>query len=295
VKLRRVLLAGLVTIAAACTAGRRDAAPPVSPTAARATETHGIWVWKIGALLDAPGGVAGLVAACQRAGVNEAYLSVPSAVLSDARFPALVDALAGAGVRVEALMGDAVWYQPEHLPELLARIDAVAAYDAAHRGRAFTAIHLDVEPHQLAENHGVRGYMPAFVAMVQAARARAASSGLALSVDVPRMALTRDADDRRALVASGARLFLMLYELRSRSYADAEASEDLARATADVIRVAYEGDADASARMVVGLSAEDYGARLPKMLRAVDDANQASPRYAGWAIHDYQSYAGTPH
>jgi hypothetical protein len=39
------------------------------------------------------------------------------------------------------------------------------------------------------------------------------------------------------------------------------------------------------------VSVEDYGERLPTMLRAVDDVNRGEARYGGWAIHDFEQYA----
>jgi hypothetical protein len=52
--------------------------------------------------------------------------------------------------------------------------------------------------------------------------------------------------------------------------------------------MAYDGLSDRNlAKMAIALRTPDYGDLLPQMLRALDDANRANPRYLGWARHSY--------
>jgi hypothetical protein len=298
------LIAALLLAPCACTRDRARPSPSPAATAALGPSstsststppvarhlTHGLWVWKTAALLDESSGAATLVDASRAMDVNELYVAVTLAWLDDARVPAFVGGLRAAGLRVEALMGDAVWYQPAKRAHMLTLIDAVAAYNARNREARFDAIHLDVEPHQLAINQGPdnRAYLSDFIACLHVARERAASAGMSVSADVPRKVLSGSAAERRALAEAVPRLFLMLYELRNRDAASAHA--ELARTSASAVRAAYEGSDASVGTMIVGLSVRDYGERLPEMLRAIDEANGADARYGGWAIHDDAQY-----
>jgi hypothetical protein len=37
--------------------------------------------------------------------------------------------------------------------------------------------------------------------------------------------------------------------------------------------------------MIIGLRTPDYGERLPRMLKTLDETHQANPHYLGWARH----------
>jgi hypothetical protein len=42
-----------------------------------------------------------------------------------------------------------------------------------------------------------------------------------------------------------------------------------------------------AATMVIALRTPDYGARLPAMLKTLDQVNAANPHYRGWARHSF--------
>lgn len=257
---------------------------------AQAEPARGVWVWKTEQFL---GDGASLARACRDMGANEVYLAVTHAWLADPRLPSLVKALQHAGLRVEALMGDPSWSTAEEQPAMLRLIDHVAAF-GRHTGARFAAVHMDVEPHVLAENRNadVGQYLPGYVESMRVARARAERRGLAFGADVPRHFFRADGIARKNLVEAIPRLFLMLYELPEHGKDTSDAARELERASADVIQSAYaEASAQAGSEMVVGLSVEDYGRRLPTMLDAVDTANRKTGHYGGWAIHDFSQYA----
>jgi len=52
--------------------------------------------------------------------------------------------------------------------------------------------------------------------------------------------------------------------------------------------MAYEGLHEPNlARMVIGLRTADYLDQLPRMFKALDEANHDDPHYLGWAHHSY--------
>lgn len=286
------LTASVLAVSCARVLPARDTAPAApanltealnsSDSDAVPTTAHGMWVWSSRTRLADPVGTMTLMDTCRRAGLNEVYLSVNGGVLDDPRLAELVGALRSAGVRVEALMGDAVWYQPERRAPMVALIEAVAAYNRRHPGTRIAGIHLDIEPHQILENRGKHAFLPALAETVSEAAALARKHGMPTSVDLPRFALEEQGP---AFARTGARPFVMLYQLRDRSPAW------LVKQSGSVIDHTYTGtDAALESRLVVGLRIEDYPEDLETMLGALEVAHGARARYGGWAIHDEAKY-----
>lgn len=260
-----------------------SAAPSIGAATARASaeapaQVRGMWAWSTRRRLDRPAGTSSLLETVRMVGLTELYLSVNDGVLDDPRLPAMLSELSRAGVRVEALSGDARWYLPEQRAAVLGFVDAVAAFNA-RGGPQFAGIHLDIEPHQLPENRGRHGFLPALADAIEAARAHAAERGLGTSADLPRFAF----DELGARFAQCAdRTFVMLYQLRERTPAW------LVKQSDKTIEKSFgKLSAGARGRMVIGLRVEDYGSDLEAMLEALDRAHEnGSPYYGGWAIHD---------
>lgn len=247
-----------------------------------ASHVRGLWVWGAAARLAEADGASTLLATCEELGITEVYLGVTERVLADARLPDLMSALAHQGIRVEALMGDAVWYRPESRPSMIALIERVAAYNARFPSARFEGLHLDVEPHQIPENKASRGWVPALVETLREADTAGARHGLEVSADLPRFIL--QGPHRKEIARAVARVFVMLYELRDRS------EGALAEASQRVLRDVFDANPAERGRIVVGLQATDYPSDLAQMLRVVDGANGPSAHYGGWAVHDESSF-----
>ncbi|CAN5880230.1 hypothetical protein BH11MYX4_BH11MYX4_37150 [soil metagenome] len=247
----------------------RDADVPVA--------ARGTWVWGTRDRLDDPEAAKVILETCRESRLNEVYLSVGGGALKHPAMPALLAALYDAGVRVEALMGEADWSMPEHRHEMLARIDEVAAFNAQHGGK-IAAIHLDIEPHQLPSNRNNHAFLPQLAETLRVARARAGAAGMSTSADLPRFAL----DLHGPLFAQAVdRPFVMLYQLHDRS------PDSLARQSAAVVEATYLGTHPGlRGRLVVAIRVEDYGRDTAPRARGLDDAHGAVSRYGGWAIHD---------
>lgn len=288
---------------AGCRSKRTPAHEPTAPIASHTREAlraaptdadapahaHGMWVWSTRKRLDEPSATASLLETTRQAHLTEVYLSVNGGVLDDARLVTLVSALVEAGVRVEALAGEAQWYEPEKRAEVIALVDSVGAFNTrnAQTKARFAAVHLDIEPHQLPENRGKHPFLPALAATIAAARDRALTYGMSTSADLPRFAF----DEEGALFANAAqRPFVMLYQLRERS------PEWLVKQSGSVLRHAYESiPAESAGRLVIGLRVEDYPTNIDAMAGSLDTAYEAKdPRFGGWAIHDEAKYRARP-
>lgn len=275
-----VLAHGCTCARPAKESAERTVAQSVDP--AIPAQTRGMWAWRTKARLDDPSGPAALAETCRRANLNELYLSVNEAILGDPRLPSLMGALESAGVRVEALMGEAEWYQHDRRAPMLALIDSVAAYGEKHTAARFRGIHLDIEPHQLPANKGNHGFLPALAETLGEAARAASKRSLTASADLPRFALD---DEGPAFARSGVRIFVMLYELRDRS------SERLVSTSGSVLGHTYAGvGGEVQSGAVIGLSVDDYPTDLEVMLAALDRSRPGGARYAGWAIHDEAKY-----
>jgi len=250
------------------------------------THARGMWVWSTRRRLDDPQGASNLLETCRMARLDEVYLSVNDHVLDDPRLPELMAALTEIGIRVEALTGDATWYLPEKRETVLGVVDAVGAFNTRSRAR-FSAIHFDIEPHQIPENRGRHGFLPALAEALKAGRERATTHGLSTSADLPRFAY----EEQGALFAGAVqRNFVMLYQLREKT------APWLATQSRKVVDQTYRGaPPELRGRMVIGLRVEDYPEDLEDMLGALDGAyTDLDRRYGGWAIHDESKYRARP-
>lgn len=267
-------------------------APAAADDGAR---VHGLWVWKGDFILGTADGAERLRDFCRAQAIDEVYLSVSShgRTLGASMLPELIDVLHRSGVRVEALLSS------EDADEagaprrkLLNRARVVVEFDHAHPRARFDGIHLDLEPQQRAENKGSGNlrFLPGLVAAYREVRVLAEANGLSVNADIERKLLEGSVDERRALLTSLPRLTLMLYEVSHRDDADSTdvRTEKLRVASRKFLESAYAGlDGTGLATIVIGLRTPDYGAALPGMLKALDEANGTNPRYQGWGRHSY--------
>jgi hypothetical protein len=168
-----------------------------------------------------------------------------------------------------------VWYRADRRAPLLERIDEVARWNTQHPDSPVAGVHLDIEPHQLAENKGTdnRGYLPELVETLAEARVAAEHARLQLAADIPRKLLRVTPAEAAALVAACPRLTLMLYEMPG----------DAVSATVTAARTALAWGAE----VTVGVRAADFRRATNDVIRRIDAQLQGTRGYQGWAIHDY--------
>jgi hypothetical protein len=163
--------------------------------------------------------------------------------------------------------------------------------EAQPRSR-FDGIHLDIEPHQRAENKGPGNlqFLPGLIETFHGVDAIAKPAHLTVNADIPNKLLKGDAAQRQALLLSVDRVTLMLYELSGPDDGKSPESKvmKLQNAAQRYLAMAYEGlDDPELARMVIALRTADYREQIPAMLQTLDDRQGANPRYLGWARHCY--------
>ncbi len=256
---------------------------------------HGLWVWKGPSVVESPNGVELLRDFCRSNDINEIYISVSAHgdASPDNRFAHLIDLLHRSNIRVEALLSSENADEPgKHREKLLDHVRAVLQFNRSHSANRFDGIHLDIEPQQRPENKGPGNlrFLPGLVDAYRAARALAEPAHLTINADIQNKLLKGDLAERRMLLSSLPRLTLMLYELSSPNDGDTPEKqiEKLQAASQKFLDMAYEGIHDPNlARMIIGLRSPDYGERLSKMLKTLDQTHQANPHYLGWARHAY--------
>ncbi len=257
---------------------------------------HGLWVWKSAAVLQAPQGAAAIRDFCRAADINEVYVSVSASygALEALQLAQLIALLHESNVSVQALLSSTTADEPgAPRTRLLDHVQAILQFNREHPAQPFDGIHLDVEPQQRVENKGPDNlnFLPGLIDTYRAVRTLTDRHGLTLDADVPGKLFKADRELRRALLVSVPRLTLMMYELTGPAdpASAAQKAEQVRVSSRRFLDMAYAGlDAPRLARIAVALRGADYGAELPQMLAALDQANGDNPHYLGWARHSYR-------
>lgn len=266
-----------------------------SAFAGQSVSVHGLWVWKGPSVMEAPRGAEMLRDFCKSEDINEVYLSISShgETMAEAQLTHLIELLHRSNIRVEALISSEDADEPgKHRDKLLGHVREIVQFNRSHAGDRFDGIHLDIEPQQRPENKGAGNlrFLPGLVDAYRAVRELAESARLTVNADIQNKLLKGTLGERRMLLSSLPRITLMLYELSSPNDGEnvGQQTEKLRTASQKFLDMAYDGLHDANlAKMDIGLRAPDYGAQLPRMLQALDEANRGNPHYEGWARHSY--------
>lgn len=270
----------------------------LSVASLRAAEAplHGLWVWRTADVLAKPGSSEALRDFAMAKGINEIYVSISSRdrLAEGSPVVALIGLLHRSHIRVEALLDGVdsdIAGQPREA--LLAKARAIVQFnDTQPMETRFDGIHLDIEPHQRAENKGPGNlqFLAGLIETFRGVREIAAPAHLIVNADIPNKVLKGDAAQRQALLTSVDRLTLMLYELTNPEKPgtdDAKAAQ-LQRAAERYLTMTYDGLSDPHlAGMVIALRTADYREKMATMLKSLDEGQGAQPHYLGWARHCY--------
>lgn len=233
---------------------------------------HGLWVWKTAEILAKPNSSEALRDFAMSHGINEVYVSVSARDPLSEGSPVitLIGLLHRSHLRVEALL-DSIDSDKAGPPRetFLAKARAIAQFNETQPPEnRFDGIHLDIEPHQRAENKGAGNlqFLPGLIETFRSVTAIATPAHLLVNADIPNKVLKGDAEQRRALLTSVDRLTLMLYELTSPEKPGTEEAKiaQLQRATERYLTMTYDGlDDPHLAGMVIALRTADYETHLP--------------------------------
>jgi hypothetical protein len=259
---------------------------------------HGLWVWKLPAVLQASHGADSLLRFCEAENINEVYVSVPqdprkSGLSDETQVAQLIALLHRSNIRVEALLSSVDADEPgAHREKLIGRVQGIVRFNRLHPRESFDGIHLDVEPHQRPENKGPGNlrFLPDLVSTYHSVCVPARRAGMTVNADIPAKYLKGDVGERRMLLSAVPRLTLMLYEINNAEDGESagQNAERLQGAAQKFLEMAYRdlGNPDL-ARISIALRTTDYGVLLQSMLKKLDEALRGNPHYLGWARHSY--------
>jgi hypothetical protein len=179
VQVKSTLLLPLALALLSCTPAE-VAQPPVH------LDQRGLWVWSNLPSID-PQVRAGLLQLAAQQRLTTLYLQAQTLVYDApaALHQAISDA-AEAGLEVELLAGKHSWVRPAEHAELLALLSDLRGFVAHAAGPKAVAIHLNIEPHALAEWDSDRQALAnALIDLLELASAALQGSGLQLVYDMP--------------------------------------------------------------------------------------------------------------
>jgi hypothetical protein len=254
---------------------------PVPGATTSASLRHGTWVYGVGEkgskkpLSESDPGGAKLLAFATSRHLSEIYLSTgttPSsaAPLADARTPALVSALKGAGLRVEALMGS---------KDVHKAVRAVLDYNARQGPPSrFDGVHYDLEP--WIGRGSDTSWVQSLVDTYREAQRTLSGTGLSFAADIASAKFVKlSPGDQKALLDSASRLILMAYEV-----------------PIDTVHRQYDawisGGGPSTGSLMIALRVQDFAGSCQNAsaLSSLDAKYGTARNYAGWATYAYNKY-----
>lgn len=178
-QVKSTLLLPLALALLSCTPAE-VAQPPVH------LDQRGLWVWSNLPSID-PQVRAGLLQLAAQQRLTTLYLQAQTLVYDApaALHQAISDA-AEAGLEVELLAGKHSWVRPAEHAELLALLGDLRGFVGQAAGPRAVAVHLNIEPHALAEWDSDRQALAnALIDLLELASAALQGSGLQLVYDMP--------------------------------------------------------------------------------------------------------------
>lgn len=247
-------------------------------SAGRVQRGRASWLWVHEA---APPDATAVAAFLYREVVHEAFVSVPGAGPSK-HTRACVAALRDRGIRVSALGGDPSWVDGQ---------GALRWMERATGSLAFDGVHLDIEPWGAAHWPGNEDRM--LTGLERAVHESALNTDLPVEVDLPAW-LAETHPQAFAPIASAAdAVTLMAYRDRADDIlAVSGAARELLREAHRPYRIGVEtGPVRHPAPSARETFADDGRAAMETALAAVAAGIDPRDRFAGFAVHDVESWA----
>jgi hypothetical protein len=254
---------------------------------ARNEYTEAIWLWNTVEVLKGEPREA-FINFCKNQGVNKVFVSINKKVVSSiaqsSDLQTFIAHLHNANIKAAALMGEPTWVYEKNRQKMLRRIRFILEYNNNTIDPArFDAIHLDIEPHTLAEWGDHKKFLVNSLAetlqLANNLNSRRKHK-LALEIDIPTFYHKVDKTALEKIVQNTDVVTIMAYERRS--------AESVVKSVANILGLANR----MNKRVVIGLNAREFGEKemLEDLLKNVGAKVSLEKSFSGFAIHDYHHY-----
>ncbi len=249
--------------------------------------TEAIWLWNTAEVLKR-GPREAFINFCKSKGVNKVFVSINKKVVSSIEqssdLQTFIAHLHYAGIKAAALMGEPIWVYEKNRQKMLKKIRLVLEYnDNTIDPARFDAIHLDIEPHTLAEWGDYKKFLINNLAETLKLANNITSRGkhrLPLEIDIPTFYHKVDKTALEKIVQNADSVTIMAYE----------------RPTAESVMKSVENILDLASRMdkqiLIGFNAKEFSEEemLENLIKNVGDKVSLEKTFSGFAIHDYRHY-----
>jgi len=249
--------------------------------------TEAIWLWKTAEVLKGDPRKA-FINFCKSKGINKVFVSINKKVISSIEqssdLQTFIAYLHHAGIKAAALMGEPTWVYEKNRQKMLRRIQFVLEYnDNTIDPARFDAIHLDIEPHTLAEWGDYKKFLVNNLAETLKLANNITSRGrqrLPLEIDIPTFYHKVDKTALEKVVQNAASVTIMAYERPT--------AESVMRSVENILDLANRMDK----QILIGLNAKDFSEKemLEDLLKNVGAKVSLEKSFSGFAIHDYHHY-----
>lgn len=249
--------------------------------------TRALWLWNAAEVLK-ENSKKDFIDFCQARGINKVFVSINKKVLSSIEHAqdlrTFIADLHDADLKVSALMGEPIWVYEKNRQNLIRRIQFVLEYNTNANDRArFDAIHLDIEPHALAEWGDHKSYLINNLAETITLAKQTVSHGipkLELEIDLPTFYHKVDRAALEKIVQNVDLVTVMAYERPT--------SESVMKSVANIVELVNRMDK----KFLIGFNAKDFNEekRLEDLIRNVGMKVSIDASFSGLAIHDYHHY-----
>lgn len=247
-----------------------------------------LWLWNAPEILLQEESRLSFIRFCESRGVAQVFLSVNKEVMASLNqhspLPNFITQLHQANINVSALFGEPLWVYEAHRNNLIQKMESVLNYHSrAAKTAHFDAIHLDVEPHTLAEwGDRKEALIHKLVQTLRSAKQVLSRnhSNIAIEVDIPAFYSKVDRMALKNIIAIADVVTIMAYERKS--------AEKVLASVKSIVDYATE----TNKRFILGLNAKDFEKEhdLKKLITSVARKFTSVQAFSGFAIHDYRHY-----
>lgn len=249
--------------------------------------TQASWLWNTAEVLNEESREK-FITFCKNRGITKVFLSINRKVISSIQqssdLQTFIAHLHHADIKAAALMGEPTWVYEKNRQKMLRKIRFVLDYNANTIDPVrFDAIHLDIEPHSLAEWGDYKQFLLNNLAETIKLANNLTSRGnqrLALEIDIPTFYHKIDKTVLEKIVQNTDVLTIMAYERRT--------ADSVIKSIEHILGLANRMDK----QVIIGLNAKEFAEKeiLENLIQNVGAKVSLEKSFSGFAIHDYHNY-----